>query len=149
VHLTPVLEAAFCRANQLVGAATTVALTRESSLALRGGAAPTGHESCGVLLGRSVDTRIVVERLVRTRNFSRRAGSFVLSLAAVAAAINQNRAVEFLGIFHTHTDAAVPSGTDVRAMGATRCLWLIAAPQRLAAFRVVDRAVESLAVEGD
>jgi proteasome lid subunit RPN8/RPN11 len=146
VHLTPVLDAAFLKAQQFVRTAATVALTREQSQSITAGAAGASRESCGILLGHCANARIVVERIIRTRNFSRRSGSFMLSLASVAEAIERNPTEEFLGVYHSHADTTVPSRTDIRAMSATRCLWLIVAPQQVAAYRVVDCAVESLPV---
>ena len=146
MHLTPVIDAPFLEAQKFVSNATAVAVTRELVQSIKPGAARASRESCGILLGNFGNSRINVERIVRLRNYSRRSGSFMLSLASVAEAIEKNSTEAFLGIYHTHSESAVPSRTDIRAMGATRCLWLIAAPQHLAAYRVVDSAVESLPV---
>ena len=73
----------------------------------------------------------------------------MLSLASVAEAIEETPTDEFLGIFHSHAGSALPSRADIRAMRATRCLWLIVSPHCLGAYRVVDHvAVESLPIEG-
>jgi proteasome lid subunit RPN8/RPN11 len=148
MHLTPVLDAAFMRAHQLIRSATSVTLARHQVQSIGAGVTSGSRESCGVLLGRCANARIIVERVIRTRNFSRRSGSFMLSLGSIAKAIGRNPSEAFLGVFHSHVDSAVPSRADVRGMSASRCLWLIAGRQRLGAYRVIDHTLESIPVEG-
>lgn len=86
------------------------------------------NESCAILFGKSENERFITKEIFLTKNIEQSPVSFTISNDELIKAYGQaeKKALEIIGIFHSHPDsAAYPSTRDLKYMEINPIPWII------------------------
>lgn len=107
------------------------------------------EEACGLLIGHSEGTRLMIEEVVPMPNVSRSATSFSIDPEEMYEVLQEaeDKGMTVIGSYHSHPSGDMPSCLDEKYMEHTSYVWMIVPAEGKVRAFTFDGGVKEMKME--